>query len=483
VKGVVLVKLVVDNVFTTAVSESSNDLQIIEAALQYEVKNWQQIKRRMLQKYRNSSYWKGWQGKKSFFESKHNAFLTGLLGKVVQSLRAYNVGYEVIDKRKAPVSGVRVHPNALKGITMDGNYDYQLRAANEFIAAGRGVVKLPTGGGKTEVAIAVTKTLNLPTLFLTHRVNLLHQTAKRFADRCPSLVKRIGLIGDGQYSPNFITLATVQTLQSVMKRDPDEFVDLMAQFRLVIIDEAHRSGCDQFNRPAMLAKNAYFRMALTATPFMKGNAQEDLLLMGITAPVVTTVTNAELIERGILARPFFKFYDVNGPDLTPFRKWADIYERGIVHNAERNHLIVKTTGELASQGKKMLIIVQQKAHGTLLNALSQGAGVKAQYIDGSNAYAEREKAIKWLQRSGQALVVTNIFDEGVDCNAIDSIVLAAGTKSAPTLFQRAGRAVRRKEKDNYAIVIDFIDKQHPKLLEHSMRRYNLIKNERGFTIL
>jgi superfamily II DNA or RNA helicase len=478
-----LVKLVVDNVFTSVVTSVQKEINIIDICLQYEVNNWKQIKANMKRKQPGNAYWRNWNGKKSFYERKHKAFLTGLLGKVVQHLRAYNIGYEIIDKRQAPSNGVRVHPDILHGITMNGKYDYQLRAANEFISAGRGVVKLPTGAGKTEISIAVTRALNLPTLFLTHRVNLLYQTAKRFAVRCPPLEKRIGIIGDGNYQPNLITLATVQTLQSMMKKHPSEFVDLMGQFQFLIIDEAHRSGCDQFNRPALLAKNAYYRMALTATPFMKGNAQEDMLLMGITAPVVTTVTNFELIERGVLARPFFKFYEINGPDLRQFSKWADVYERGIVHNAERNLLIVKQMKNLASEGKKTLTIVLHKVHGRMLLDLAKSEGIRANYIDGSNAYNERDKALRWLEKSGDALIVTNIFDEGVDCNAIDSVILAAGTKSAPTLFQRAGRAVRKKEKDNYAIVIDFIDRQHPKLLEHSIRRYNLIKNEKGFTLL
>lgn len=476
-----MVKLVIDNVFTTAVTSDPTEIATMDHCLQYEVKNWKQIKAAMKRKYPGSSYWKKWNGVKSFYDVKYNAFLTGLLGKIVQRLQAYNIGYEIIDKRQPPVTGVRCHESILHGITL---HDYQLRSVNEFLKVGRGVVKLPTGAGKTEIAIAATTALGpIPTIFLTHRVNLLYQTAQRFAARNPKLKNRIGIIGDGNYSPNLITLATVQTLQAMMKSNPDEFRDLMSYMQFLIIDEAHRAGADQFNRPAVLASNAYYRMCLTATPFMKGNAMEDMLLMGISGPVATTVTNYELIERGILARPFFKFFEINGPDLRRFTKWADIYERGIVHNLERNRLIVSQMGDLSKQGKKTLTIVTQKQHGMNIMDLSNGTGIRAKYIDGSNAYAERDKAIKWLERSGDCLVVTNIFDEGVDCNAINAVILGAGNKSAPALLQRTGRAVRRKETDNYAIVIDFIDKQHPKLLEHSAQRYNLIKNEKGFTII
>jgi len=476
-----MVKLIIDNVFTTAVSSNTTETAIIDACLRYTVKNHQSIKAAMKRKYPTSPYWKNWNGVKSFYDEKYNAFLTGLLGRVIQQLQACGVGYEIIDKRINPIVGARATEKILHGIKL---HDYQLRAANEFLTVGRGVVKLPTGAGKTEIAIAATTALGpIPTMFLTHRVNLLHQTAKRFVERNPKLKSKIGIIGDGSYQPNLITLATVQTLQALMKANPEEFKSLMSYVQFLIIDEAHRAAADQFNRPAVLANNAYYRMALTATPFMNGSDMEDMLLTGITGPIATTVTNHELIERGIMARPFFKFYDIAGPDMRMFTKWSDIYERGITHNLERNKLIVKHMIDFSKAGKKTLVIVNHKSHGVNIMDLAKDTTVKAKYIDGGNAYSERDKALRWLEKSGDCLVVTNIFDEGVDCNAINAVILAAGNKSAPALMQRTGRAVRRKEEGNYAIVVDFIDRQHPKLLEHSAQRYNLIKNEKGFTIL
>lgn len=83
----------------------------------------------------------------------------------------------------------------------------------------------------------------------------------------------------------------------------------------------------------------------------------------------------------------------------------------------------------------------------------------------------------------QAIIATNIFDEGIDVKEIDSVVLAAGNKSAPALFQRTGRAIRKKAEENYAVIIDFIDRTHKKLLEHSSARYGIVTNEPGFVVL
>jgi superfamily II DNA or RNA helicase len=446
----------------------------VDDCLRFTVPNAHIIKRKMGPRGRH------WDGTKGFYDRRNCAFLTGLLGKVIMYLKSLGVAFEIMDKRTNPTAGTYAISNTLNGITL---YDFQYRTVQEVIKAGRGVVQLPTGAGKTEIAIAVTKALSVPTLFLTHRVNLLYQTARRYAARNPEIESKIGIIGDGNYSPNFITLATVQTIWSALKRYPSEIVGTLKGFQMLIIDEAHRAGAKQFYKPAMLCSNAFYRLGLTATPFMGGNAENDLYLMGVTGPVASRVAPSELIERGILAKPFFKFFTISGPRLDSLRDWRDIYELGIIHHEERNHIIATQAAQLAARGKKTLIIVNEVAHGQILVGLCEKKGISVRYQDGRHSHSEREAALKWLSKTGDAIIATNIFDEGIDVKNINAVILAAGTKSAPALFQRTGRATRRKEVDNYAIIIDFIDKQHPKLAEHSIRRYNLIKREKGFTIL
>lgn len=148
---------------------------------------------------------------------------------------------------------------------------------------------------------------------MTHRINLLNQGAKRLIKRAPEFKGKIGVIGDGQIETNFITFAMVQTLFQLVKKHPEYARDLLSGYQFITIDEAHRSGASQFHYPAIMCQNAYYRLALTATPFMKGNRQDDMMLLGITGGIVTNVTNGELIERGILARPYFKFFEINLP--------------------------------------------------------------------------------------------------------------------------------------------------------------------------
>lgn len=348
------------------------------------------------------------------------------------------------------------------------------------------MIFLGTGAGKTAIAIACTKALNLPTLFLTHRVNLLNQTAQRFTEQFPECQNHIGLIGDGAFQPNHLTIATVQTIQSRYKKDPKNIEKLLEKYKFLIIDEAHRSGSKQFHVPASLCKNAYYRLALTATPFMKGNAEEDMFLRGVAGDVITKVDTDFLIENGYLARPFFKFFSIEADDkeLKKLTNWQDIYEMGIVKNKKRNKIICSQTRKLIESQKKVLIVVLNVKHGKLLTQIMKDIGIRVKFMHGSKSYKHREKALQEIAEDKlDVIVATNIFDEGIDVNNINVVILAAGTKSAPGLFQRTGRSMRKKDTDNYAIVIDFIDKQNEKLFNHSMKRYNMVKNEKGFQIL
>lgn len=464
-------KLIMGNSYTKLQAEDKFIINLAWKALSYKVQNIDII-RRKTGNFRMPS-------EKSMFDRRSNTFMTGLIGKVMRAFAVAGVQFDIDDRRVKPGSGLGDY--SLHDMDF---FPHQVRAIEDFATASRGVAFLPTGAGKTECAIGVTKGLGLPTLFLTHRQNLMWQTARRFVKRLPEMEKHIGTIGSGTFNPNHITIATVQTLQNFIKEDVDGAKQLLADYKLLIVDEAHRSGASYFHTPALLCENAFYRMALTATPFMKDSPEEDMCLMGISGDVVAKVSFKELIDAGILAKPFFKFYKIDTPNMAGVYKWRDVYERGITHNEYRNNVIVKNAVSTVKAGKPTLIIVHETEHGVLLDKMVKAAGLRSEYVSGKDAVKVREKALDKIAKDRlDVLVCTNIFDEGVDVNNIGAVILAAGNKSAPSLFQRTGRAIRRKEEDNYAVIIDFIDAQHPKLLEHSAKRYNLVKNTEGFTIL
>lgn len=465
------------------VEGSPESTRLIYDLLSYQLANYEVIGRKQYARTGNK-YWLKWDGIKSFYDRKQNKFLTGLLPSVTAGLRNNGINHEVLDQRRLPSLPVNCYCAYKLNDKKHGSielYDFQKKACEDFLAHKRGVAKLSTGAGKTEIAIALTKAINLPTLFLTNKINLLYQTAERFAERIPALKGKIGIIGDGEYDVNFVTIATVQTLQSIIKKDPKHAVEELRHFQFLIIDEAHRSGSNQFYGAANHCVNAYLRLGLTATPFMNNNTEEDLYLKGITGNQIINVTNSELIELGILAQPYFLFLNVNQPDnIGHISDYHTAYDAGIVDNEYRNKMIASKIKEIKEQ-YKTLVVVHKVRHGENLMKHFAAQGIKAVFVSGEHSYAERKNAIELLSKKKiDVIIATNIFDEGIDVKEINCVVLAAGNKSAPAFFQRAGRAMRKKTGSNHALIIDFIDMTHDKLFQHSKERFSFVKNESGF---
>ena len=465
-------KLQIGNAHTKVEGATKADEDAIRLALSYEEKKYSRGK---------------WHCKrKSMYDGRSGTFMTGLILQVIRHLKHNNSAFTASDNRQPFQPSQEVA--GLEGIDFGkGIYDYQGAAVEAGLAKRRGVLKIATGGGKTECAVALVKALQHPALFLTHRVNLLYQTAERFALRWPELEQYnlLGIIGDSQYKPNLVTFSTVQTLDSYLKKKMcrREVMADLEKYRVLIIDEAHRCGARQFQTVAKMMVNADYRIGLSATPFVK-TPYENLCLQGITGGVIFEITASELIKRGVLAKPFFKFVEIREPGMANLKHWLDVYEQGIVRNQVRNEAVVTAALQLIKMNKKPLVIVQYIEHMEILEKMLLAAGVRPKVASGVMGSEERARSLKQLG-SGRidTIVCTSIFDEGIDVKEVGGVVMAAGTKSAPAFFQRTGRAIRKKENDNRAVVIDFMDYQHPMLTKHSRRRLDLVRSENEFELL
>lgn len=480
-----MVEIAVSNSFSTLTAEGQGALhKLVDNSLSYQIKNHEFIARKM--------GWENWDGTKSFYartKPDTGVFMTGLLPMVSDVLNRNNIKHTVIDYRINPTPEISVPEKITMADSKDGSiklYDYQMKCIQDFFnsKAKRGIIKAATGAGKTEIAIGIYSVLRVPTLWLTHRVNLMTQTAKRFAKRIPEIESKIGYFGGGDFSPNDITFSTVQTLHNAMKKRPQETINWLKKYQLLIVDEAHRMRSKQFYTAACHCTGAYYRVGLTATPFMRDDDFENLTLRGVIGNIVSAVDVDYLTNKDLIAQPYFRFIDVKGPRLESKIRGHDIYSEGIVHYEPRNKAIAKAAGVLKSAGKKMLIICQRLDHCKNILAAGKEYDLDFPLLTGETSYEDREMQLEKLAAGEiNGLICTNILDEGIDVKEVDTIINAAGMTSAPSLFQRTGRATRKKETDNYCMVIDFMDHQHHSLLEQSMKRYNHVKRQPGFKII
>lgn len=463
--------LTVNNSYTKVTDCDAIGHKAIWEALSYRDKNVDMIRR----KTGNYSI----DPMKSFYDRRSHTFLSGLLDKVKVMLEQNKIEYQVREINKVP--NLVLFDHDIKDITY---YDYQEEAIQKFVQEKRGVLKLSTGAGKTIIAKGIVKGLNVPTLFLTHRTNLLRQTHRRFLNRLPEFKDKFGLIGDGEYSPNYITFAMAQTIYSMLKREDDEIQKVLKMFRLVVVDEAHRMKSDQFSASVAACVNADYRCGLTATPFMRKDEHENMALQGGIGGIICEVGNETLVNQGVLAKPYVKFIKVDQPqDMSHFQEYFKVYKYLIIQNQFRNQKIVDATKAVMTARPHLLTIVTSLTHGRILQEMYTKANITSEFCHGDMTSKEREEVLNRLA-TGQidVVIATQIFDEGQDIKEIGGVILAAGGKSPVANLQRVGRSMRKKD-ENYCIIVDFYDTTHHYLARHSKQRWDLFNNDPSFTIL
>jgi superfamily II DNA or RNA helicase len=135
---------------------------------------------------------------------------------------------------------VRTSPPERRDIPLEWLRDYQRKAVETALARTRGLVQISTGGGKTECMAALVASVPDRWLILVPQSDLLEQTAERIERRTG---ERPGLIGDGQWDPKRVTVATFQTLSRRMSNAKDRAAyELMRSVHGIIVDECFPAG-------------------------------------------------------------------------------------------------------------------------------------------------------------------------------------------------------------------------------------------------
>jgi len=240
----------------------------------------------------------------------------------------------------------------------------------------------------------------------------------------------------------------------------------------------------------------------------------DLNMREILGETLHKVSNKELIDRGISAKPTIHFiayetslgskldaykqairndcfkmqfqgYDHTGKEIlknvfsvpTYTNKVKEfVMNYAIKHNPAFTSIIKLLVDVHVAVDQSTVIIVDWKAFGADL----------AETIDAPLLYSKtknREELIEDFS-SGKIkkLVTTSILDEGMSINRIKVLILATAGSSRRQFLQRVGRALRvKKDGDNTAIIYDFWRLGHKYLLEPSKKRLALWKEE-GFDV-
>lgn len=426
-----------------------------------------------------------WDGKVRFFSLSRSRILTGLLPQLLLTLDARGIQAKRI-YRPTP-SRLAVPWPVNQAIQLR---DYQQAIVAQAIRARRGVIKAATNAGKTEIAAELIRRLAQPTLYLVHTRPLFEQTIARLQARLG--YNRIGWCGEGQFSPGAVRVAMVQTLTALLRRQgPHALTRLFTEGpTAVIADEVHRMTALSWQE-ILKTLSAEFRFGMSGTPLMEDSVR-DMLLIGLTGPILSTsVSNVDLVARGVSARPEIVFIRYRPKPLTvdaPRRRrtvwhtrsdYQTAYRIQIVEEPARLAALTTLVTRHVATGQRVLVLVNWVRHARLI----QRALTRAVVISGQQSPPQRQANVAaFCRRPGSCLVATTLFDEGIDMPAIDVLIMAGGGGMSPVKpLQRLGRALRVRPDKPTVRVYDFVDDGDAIFDRHWRRRKRLFEAE-GFSV-
>ena len=214
----------------------------------------------------------------------------------------------------------------------------------------------------------------------------------------------------------------------------------------------------------------------SATPWRdKG---DDILIDACFGKCIADISASFLIKRGYLVKPKIYFSKIDNMKGLRKTSYANIYKQAIVDNEYRNAQIVSMARRFYESERKVLILVKQIEHGKLLEKLIPDSI----FMHGGTGKKKRENHLD-IMRQGlpQITIASVIFDEGIDCKPLDTLILAGGGKSPTRALQRIGRILRPYPGKIDAIAVDFMD-DCKYMKAHSSKRASIYRTEEEFFI-
>lgn len=396
-----------------------------------------------------------------------DTFPAGFAGKVRVAGRKATPPVEValVDVRPSPLPLTEADTGWLR--------PYQREALEACLARSRGIVQMPTGGGKTEVMAALVARVPTPWLILVPQADLLEQTASRIEARTG---ERPGIVGDGAWSPGRITVATFQTLHRRLTKGTREgraqAEGLIRGARGMIVDECHTVAAGSLNLVTGRATNAYWRIGFSATPLDRSD-RRSIFVVAQLGGIIHQTTSAQLRALGMLAEAKITMVRVEQGSRAP--TWQGVYGECVVRSKARNAAVAQMA---TAATKPALVFVSQVGHGQKLMPLLAKAGVRAELVWGEDSTDDRRAALARLTSGALDVVVcSSVFQQAVDIPSLRSVVNAAGGASIVQTLQRIGRGTRVTQDKKEFEVWDVLDAGHRWLEKHGRERQDVYERE------
>ena len=372
-------------------------------------------------------------------------------------------------------------------------HDYQVEALQAWQLCGaRGSIVLPTGAGKTFVAIHAIQRMNCNTLVVAPTIDLLHQWYARLVN---AFQTEVGVYYGAEKAVKPLTVTTYHSAG-----------DLMANagnlFKLIIYDEVHHLPAPNWGETALMSP-APFRLGLTATypdatlssslpsSARSGGQGERFELERLIGPIVYEKRIDDLVGKQLADYRtehirveltadertryeadhalYARFVRERGLYRMGPRWWSELMRLSSLDEAARHAMLAhqRLSRLLASAANKLDALdrlLQEHAHEHILiftesnevvYHLSRRHLIPA--LTHETKAAERKEILERFQAGDYpALVTSKVLNEGIDVPEAKVAIVLGGSAGAREYIQRLGRVLRKvgnREAVLYEIIV------------------------------
>jgi superfamily II DNA or RNA helicase len=345
---------------------------------------------------------------------------------------------------------------------------YQNEALTAWLQQrGRGIVVLPTGAGKTLVALMAIADRQRSALIVVPTLDLVRQWYDQLHQ---NFDVEVGVVGGGDYCLHAITVTTYDSAHLYADRFGDKF-------GLIVFDEVHHLPSASYQLAAKLSLAPY-RLGLTATP-ERVDGQEallDELIGGIVyrrqivefageyladydvESVSVELSESERLEYDETRQIYLSFVRQQGIRFGGPGGWNDFVRRA-ARSAEGRRAFV------AYRRQKTLAVAAAAKLDALGELLHRHRADRCLVftLDNATAYAisrrflvpiithhtkvkERSQILERFANGRYGTVVTSkVLNEGVDVPDANVAIIVSGTGSVREHVQRLGRILRPRD--------------------------------------
>jgi superfamily II DNA or RNA helicase len=369
----------------------------------------------------------------------------------------------------------------------------QSEAVEAWMSQRSGCVIMPTGTGKTEVALTLMAKLGVSTLVVSPVRDLMYQWHRRIL---AGLGYDPGIVGDSVFR---VKPVSVTTYDSAFIHMPN----LGNRFGMIVFDECHHLP-GGMRREAAIMSAAPYRLGLSATPERSDGRDKDLAsLIGPTCYrlELDRVRGHSVADYEVVRIPVHlndeerrryselsaqvQRYIADRREETPDYGWEDLCsDSGRDTDARRVMRAFHTKKAIEDRATEKLRVLE--------DLFRLHAGQPVLIFAGSNAMA-REISLRFLipcllNHCGKkerldilsglesarypAIVANQVLDEGVDLPAINVAIVLGGGASTRQSKQRLGRILRRSGRGGTAVLYEVVTDDTTEVQRSRKRRRN-----------